>query len=995
TKKTNVLLVLILFYFRGVIQFVFNNIIWKVSQVRHHDLVCSDSTSINQTVLFHQFSCVRDMEPKGSLGAERDQGVLVTSPRSEAVTHNMEELSLQSSQSLPPIKERKSVLQLRLQQRRTREQLVDQGIMPPLKTPAVFHEQIRSLERSRTENFLKHKIRSRPDRAELVRMHILQETQAEPSLQAAQMKLKRARLADDLNEKIAQRPGPLELVQKNILPVDSSVKEAIIEEANSRKTLDVYNFDEDSSEALSPENPDSQESQCSIPSPREAKLPEISASPSPGANSQLCPPMSQGSDQVHSQITAASRLAAIAAPTKPGPTLVKQSQPKLSSEKSRSKKSKEPKPRVRTLKYHQYVPPDQKQEPSEAHMDSAYARLLQQQQHFLHLQILSQQQHSYQAILPAPCRPVSETQSGHALHPPAVVSPPCTNLTRPNHTSSSRKPSPLPANLDEMKVAELKMELKLRGLPVSGTKTDLIERLRPFKESITTSSGQPATIVNITVLTTSAQPECLSTTPPVSPVTSEETAVSGTLPLKAEEAVEAQVSEKDQRLHEKDKRLHEKERQIKELMRKLEQEQHLVEQLKMQLEVEKRSQQGATQQADPAPPALIKQEREALPGCSSTHCPLWEPPAGLKQEPQSHVQQFYVGPTQVPLRLQQPQTVLTQPGHVLFTPALQGPSTSTAQTEPVLQTAPSNPTKDTQQNSLLKIENAALEQHSHPAQAAPQAMSLCTSTDSAYQPGLKESQPNDVAQCFLTNSPDSCSPRVSPGHSAPNGLTTKCPSPHPPVYILPPSPFTNHHSPKSKDPPRYEEAVKQTRALQATMQVPTATSQHMDDLFDVLIESGEISPLIQQDPLSLDTLLPVTACVTTLPVNTVLSRPPAQVQVARIPCPTPEPLPSLVALATEHQLEALLESSLSAEAEPRALQLMDELHSQLLEPNSSVDTSELGFSPSPPPAPLHLHDPTLEHMEWLDLTGPGPVGISAVAGVFSSEFLDTRDLHWN
>lgn len=44
------------------------------------------------------------------------------------------------------------------------------------------------------------------------------------------MRLKRARLADNLNEKIAQRPGPLELVEKNILPVDSSVKQAIIGE---------------------------------------------------------------------------------------------------------------------------------------------------------------------------------------------------------------------------------------------------------------------------------------------------------------------------------------------------------------------------------------------------------------------------------------------------------------------------------------------------------------------------------------------------------------------------------------------------------------------------------------------------------------------------------------------------------------------------------------------------------------------------------------------
>ncbi|KAF3853315.1 hypothetical protein F7725_014003 [Dissostichus mawsoni] len=88
--------------------------------------------------------------------------LLLPSPQSEAVTHEMEELSLQP---LPPLNERKNVLQLRLQQRRTREQLVDQGIMPPLKSPAAFHGQIRSLERARTENFLKHKIRSRREQS--------------------------------------------------------------------------------------------------------------------------------------------------------------------------------------------------------------------------------------------------------------------------------------------------------------------------------------------------------------------------------------------------------------------------------------------------------------------------------------------------------------------------------------------------------------------------------------------------------------------------------------------------------------------------------------------------------------------------------------------------------------------------------------------------------------------------------------------------------------
>lgn len=87
-----------------------------------------------------------------------------------------------------------------------------------------------------------------------------------------------------------------------------------------------------------------------------------------------------------------------------------QSQQKTPSEKSRSKKGKEPKPRVKKLKYHQYVPPDQKQEASEAPMDSSYARLLQQQQLFLQLQILSQQQqhYNYQTILPAPLKYVYE-----------------------------------------------------------------------------------------------------------------------------------------------------------------------------------------------------------------------------------------------------------------------------------------------------------------------------------------------------------------------------------------------------------------------------------------------------------------------------------------------------------------------------------------------------------------------------------------------------------
>lgn len=64
------------------------------------------------------------------------------------------------------------------------------------------------------------------------------------------------------------------------------------------------------------------------------------------------------------------------------------------SDKNRHKKPKDVKPKVKKLKYHQYIPPDQKAEKSPPAMDSAYARLLHQQQLFLQLQILSQQKHA-------------------------------------------------------------------------------------------------------------------------------------------------------------------------------------------------------------------------------------------------------------------------------------------------------------------------------------------------------------------------------------------------------------------------------------------------------------------------------------------------------------------------------------------------------------------------------------------------------------------------
>ncbi|XP_009279922.1 PREDICTED: MKL/myocardin-like protein 2 isoform X5 [Aptenodytes forsteri] len=1054
------------------------------------------------------------MDHLGTADAEDDSGSLTRlapSPHSEAVAHEFKELSLQPNQYLPPLNERKNVLQLRLQQRRTREQLVDQGIMPPLKSPAAFHEQIKSLERARTENFLKHKIRSRPDRSELVRMHILEETFAEPSLQATQMKLKRARLADDLNEKIAQRPGPMELVEKNILPVDSSVKEAIIAvgQENYPQALDDYSFDEDSSDALSPDQPASQESQGSAASPGE---PKTSDSPSPitpnATTSTQYPPLTSPVPEflktpstIEQHVTRSTATTTLTTNTvsaaKPGPTLVKQSHPKNPNDKHRSKKCKEPKPRVKKLKYHQYIPPDQKGEKNEPQMDSNYARLLQQQQLFLQLQILSQQQqhYNYQTILPAPLKPLNDKQSNNGSTPLNTLnnSTPTSAASSPRQNSNipSRKPGPLPSSLDDLKVAELKMELKLRGLPVSGTKTDLIERLKPYQDlnnngvatsssvTVTTSTGAtgntgevtvafPVATLNKPVANTisSFPPEKISTGPgckvvntenissplPVSPSPSEQSSLStddtsmadtftemitmmspsqflSTSPLRANISDDNQnrssgsISTMEFDVAEKDRKLQEKEKQIEELKRKLEQEQKLVEVLKMQLEVEKRGQQQQSQASGNSAALEQKQfsaavkDENALTDCSSTsqsvpvashslgqsvytsgQNPVAKKAVVIKQEipvakaePQNAISQFYVNPQRQPQTavVAQPQALLTTQGtaQLLLPLSIQGPNSTTAVQLPVgnikLQVFP-----PTTSNTVFSYQTA-------PVTTPSQSFINKTSNSNIHTGG------NQVPS--VQNGPATPNKPGSPSQAQP--------------YIVQQSLFNNTVS-KTKDPPRYEEAIKQTRNIQTShREISSAHSQQMDDLFDILIKSGEISLPIKEEPSPISKMRPVTANITTMPVNTVISRPPPQIQMAPPPVSL-EPTTSL-SVSLENQLEALLDGTLpsgneipqltSSNEDRESFSLIEDLQNDLLNHSSILDhshspmeTSDPQFTTNNSCLSLDLPDTNLDNMEWLDITMPssssGLTPLSSTApSMFSTDFLDPQDLqlHWD
>ncbi|XP_061666331.1 myocardin isoform X13 [Syngnathoides biaculeatus] len=427
----------------------------------------------------------------------------------------------------------RSVLQLRLQQRRKREQLADQGIMPHSASVGSSLED--------------------------------------------QARLKRGRLAEELNEKLALRPGPMELVQKNIIPLDSALT-MTVNHGKFPKQEDSYAFEEESSsESLSPEQHHSDESQGSAcPSSAEAVggMPSTSSSPTLSTTQQEVITRDSYDQSQDEGLSGVSNNHAT--PPIPVPAIVKSK----TSDKNRHKKPKDVKPKVKKLKYHQYIPPDQKADKSPPPMDSAYARLLQQQQLFLQLQILSQQKHAHAHSQSQQHTHSAQMQGQAQQRQPAFSYQPhqqalmqkgsseqlsaCPSnngesttsspikTTYPNQNGLSPvKPGPLPANLDDLKVSELRQHLRIRGLPVSGTKTALIERLRPFKDS--NSGSSPSGSSDITTVTFPVTPTgslssyqspsssstlsqggyypypSNSCTPPISPASSENS-LNGSLP---------------------------------------------------------------------------------------------------------------------------------------------------------------------------------------------------------------------------------------------------------------------------------------------------------------------------------------------------------------------------------------------------------------------------------------------------------------------------------
>ncbi|XP_012223417.2 myocardin-related transcription factor A isoform X2 [Linepithema humile] len=487
----------------------------------------------------------------------------------------------------------KESLKVKLMLRRPINQLVAQGIMPPLKTPPAFHEQRKQLERAKTGDLLKAKIQQRPGRDELVRQHILEDVgHVDPSLAERQRMLKKARLADQLNDQLSHRPGPLELIQKNILhteePIERAVKEGHISfkatcegQVTKPQHPDHYiTFEDDSQSSEGAPSPqlESRSSDVLETAATSAGIVTVSlsipttggavvvsstspvfqqtstestiqtfaelcntvvgtqsqqqqvqqnqqhtstqASQTNGPSTTLLPlapapsPMSLGSTT--SSLSPLSNISIASPPAPPPAAITPRPQPSPiaaaaaavaattcqrsdapGKDKNRKKSKTKSQPKTRTIKFHEYKgPPNAQKTPVSSSTsglgaaqpgETSYELLLQQQQLFLQWQL--EWQHKYpQIILPAAQKPLSLTSSGAS--DAGSVSGSSANAASPAPSSSSNNPSEQPplrplGKLEDMKVSDLKVELKRRNLPVSGSKPQLIERLKPFTESST------------------------------------------------------------------------------------------------------------------------------------------------------------------------------------------------------------------------------------------------------------------------------------------------------------------------------------------------------------------------------------------------------------------------------------------------------------------------------------------------------------------------------
>lgn len=401
------------------------------------------------------------------------------------------------TESQPSIRHQRLVsnrdaLERKLSQRGPREELVSRGIMPAVGAAPAIISQRTKLERAKTGDILQKKIRGRPSRVQLVQRHILKETPGavDPSLIDKQMRLKRKKLEDNLNDKLSFRPGPLELVKQNILEAGTEMGHAVQEGA--------VPFTDTTASYEETRSPDSLDSLDHSPEPNQVASP-LSAASSPGATSI------SSSVQALASLQAQTRKHSLeqqeqqqqqhqlflqqqngqqpqAFPSQLPPVSV------AGTKKEARPRKKTAKAKVKKYKYHEYRPPNGEVQKSELPSDSPYGLLLQQQQLYLQLQVLFQNypQHCMLPVIP------ENVKLGA------------------NGTKSTTKDFETEKNIkiEDMRVVDMRRALKERGLPVFGSKTDLIKRLKECEAAESNACGRssPSVVVSSQGLTTTTAP---------------------------------------------------------------------------------------------------------------------------------------------------------------------------------------------------------------------------------------------------------------------------------------------------------------------------------------------------------------------------------------------------------------------------------------------------------------------------------------------------------
>ncbi|XP_053566511.1 myocardin isoform X2 [Bombina bombina] len=768
------------------------------------------------------------------------------------------------------------------------------------------------------------------------------------------------------------------------------------------KSIDAFAFDDDSSssDGFSPgeqRNEDSQEA-----SPQQETKQQDSSSLPPSEPVQHC---SQGSENETKELNMIPNSSCPLhsegqlSPVIPVTAVVKcKTQSDL---KNRHKKNKDIKPKVKKLKYHQYIPPDQKADKSPPPMDSAYARLLQQQQLFLQLQILSQQQQqhfSYQGMPHSqpkqPSEQISRYPNTSSVNSPSL-SPVKTTFSGQS-SINSMKPGPLPTNLDDLKVSELRQQLRIRGLPVSGTKTSLMERLRPFQEC---SGNSVPTYGEITTVTFPVTPNMAlsgyqshssagmisngfyqfgstSSTPPISPASSD-LSVSGSLPdtfsdgpmsspqfglhpspihLSADESLMSSINSGSYQAElegidaEKDKMLVEKQKVINELTWKLQQEQRQVEELRMQLQKRK----GPLEkpfQSQHFFGVHIKQE-------NVSSCPYAAKQMALKAQTHNPVENACGTPS---------------------VPCLVNPHCM----------------ENTNQNSIMSstfLSPQCSPQHSPIGTAnSPQHISLPPSPNSHYLLPVSPGSQGDGR---------SVSPHVKRAHGTQKTGNTVGFSPNQNNLQ---SPFIDQSESKSSNQEHASPKSPSMHSKQITR------SQQMDELLDVLIESGEMPANAKEEQTCVHKLHQLT-----IPTGNTNS----PTTTAHMPYDN-------CSNSNDNHLEVLLNSH-SPIVRPSEMSLLkianEESHfegvmdgfpvkataKEVIPSREILDTSlspmETQLSPSSVEnnALQHLSftESPWESMEWLDLTPPSSAtGLGSLTttgpSIFNTDFLDVTDLNLN